>query len=193
MNKDFLSRFIKGVATTGIGTLLQIILGFLGLLIAIRFISEEQFGIFILMQVIASFFVVFSSLALQNVSVTKFITSVASNKRMEVANTAICYNLLIGIIMSLFILLCKPLIHTIFISEQLSQLLIYVPLLFFLNSFHELLLYILQGFHKYKIIAISQIINGVVKFSFIIIFLVVLNMNVIGLIYAFYLSFLVLC
>lgn len=130
-------------------------------------------------------------MVLHNVSVAKLIASVESNKKIAVVNTALSYNFLIGILMSLFILLCEPLIIFIFKSKQLTQLLIYIPLLFFLNSFYELLLHILQGFHKYKIIAISQIINGMVKLILIVLFLGILKMGIIGLIYAFYLSFLI--
>ena len=189
MNENFISRFIKGLVSTGIGTFLQIVLGFLGLMVAVRYIPKEQFGIFVLLQVIASLFAVISSLILENISVTRFIATAKNGQKMEVANTAICYKLLIGVIMGLVILPCKPLIFLIFKSEQLCRLLIYIPLFFILSSFNEFLLGILQGFHQFKKMAISQIINGGVKFLLIVIFLVVLKMDVIGLIYAFLLSF----
>ena len=189
MNESFISRFIKGLVSTGIGTFLQIILGFLGLMVAVRYIPKEQFGIFVLLQVIASLFAVISSLILENISVTRLIATAKNGQKMEVANTAICYKLLIGVIMGLVILSCNPLIFLVFKSEQLCRLLIYIPLFFILSSFDELLLGILQGFHQFKKMAISQIINGGVKFLLIIIFLVVLKMDVIGLVYAFLFSF----
>jgi O-antigen/teichoic acid export membrane protein len=189
VNENFISRFIKGLFSTGIGTFFQIVLGFLGLMIAVRYIPKEQFGIFVLLQVIASLFTVISSLIFENISVTRLITTEKNGQKMEVANTAICYKLLIVVIMGLVILPCDPLIYLIFKSEQLSRLLIYIPLFFILSSFEEFLLGILQGFHQFKKMAISQIINGGVKFLLIIIFLVVLKMDVIGLIYSFLFSF----
>ena len=189
MNENFISRFIKGLVSTGIGTFLQIILGFLGLMVAVRYISKEQFGIFVLLQIIASFLGAISSLLLENISVTRLIATAKNNQKMEVANTAICYKVLIGFIIGLVILLCEPLIYRLFKSEQLSRLLIYIPVFFILSSFDEFLLGILQGFHQFKKMAISQIINGGVKFLLIVIFLVMLRMDVIGLIYAFLLSF----
>lgn len=187
----FISRFIKGVLSIGIGTALQIILGFIGLMVAVRFIEGEQLGIFVLLQVIASFFLAFSNLALQGNSVTKFIATAAPSQKTEIASTALCYNFIFSLGISLVVLVCRPLIYNIFKSQQLSQLVIYIPLMFFLNSFYDLLLYILQGFHKYKMIAISQIINGAVRFLLILIFLIGLRMDLTGLIYAFCLSFLV--
>ena len=189
MDKNFLSRFITSVASTSIGTFLQIALGFLGLMVAVRFIPKDQFGIFVLLQVIASLFVMFSSLALENISVTKLIASAENDQKTALANTAICYKFFIAIIMSLVILFCKPLVYYIFKSEQLCRFLIYIPLFFLLSSFNELLLQVLQGFHQYKKMAISQVINGLVKFLLTIIFLIVLKMGVIGLIYAFLFSF----
>jgi O-antigen/teichoic acid export membrane protein len=189
MEHSFISRFIKGLVSTGIGTFLQIILGFLGLIIAIRFISKEQFGIFVLLQVIASFFAVIGSLILENISITRLIAAAKNNQKIEIANTAMCYGLLIAVVTSLTIFLCKPLIYYAFKSEQLSQFIIYIALFSILNSLSELLLSVLQGFHQYTKIAIAQLINGSCKFLLIIIFVMVLEMQVIGLIYAFLLSF----
>jgi len=189
MDKNFLSRFIKGVISTSMGTFIHIVLGFLGLMIAVRYVPKEQFGIFILLQIIATFFMVLGTLALANISVTKLITSVEDDFKTEVVNTAICYMLITGLIMCLVFFLCRPLINLIFKSEQLTRLLIYIPLFFILNSFNELFLKILQGFHQYKKMAISQVINGGAKFLLIVIFLIVLKMDVMGLIYAFIFSF----
>jgi O-antigen/teichoic acid export membrane protein len=189
MDKSFLSRFIKGVASLSFGTFFQIGLGFFGLLIAVRYVPEEQFGVFVLLQVSASFFVMFSGLALENISVTKLITNSEEDQKIEIVNTAICYKLLICIVMSLVILFCKPLLNNIFKSEQLSQLLIYIPLYYLLNSFYDFFLQVLQGFHKYREMAISQIINGSIKFILIVVFLIILKIGIIGLIYAFLISF----
>ena len=183
------SRFMKGLAFTSIGTFFQIVMGLLGLMVAVRYIPKEQFGIFVLLQVIVSFFTMVTSLILENISVTRLITTVKNNQKIEVANNAICYKLLVSFIMGLVILSCKPLIYLIFKSEQLCQLLIYIPILFILSTFDEFLLGILQGFHHFKKMAISRIINGGVKVLLIVIFLVILKMDLIGLIYAFIFSF----
>jgi O-antigen/teichoic acid export membrane protein len=189
MDRSFLSRFIKGVISTSTGTFTQMFLGFIGLMIAVRYVSREDFGIFVLIQVIAQLFVVLSSVALENISVTKFIASVEVKKKVEVANAVICFKLLIGLIMCLVIFLCKPLISYVFKYEKLSQVLIYIPLFFILNAFYEFFMNVLQGFHKYKKMAISQVINGVVKLLFVILFLIVLKKDLSGLIFAFLLAF----
>jgi len=189
MDKNFLTRFIKGLVSTSIGIFLQIVLGFVGLMIAVRYVSKEEFGIFALIQVIAALFGILNTLTLEGISVTKFITSVDENNKKKIVNTAISYKIFISLMMCLFIFLCRPLISIIFKSEQLIQLFIYIPLLFLTSSFNELLLNIVQGFHQYKKMAISHIFIGVVRLFLIITFLIVLKMKVIGLIFAFLFSF----
>ena len=187
---EFAAGFVRGVLSIGVGTILQIILGLAGLMVAVRFISSEEFGVFVLLQVIASFFIALGNLAVQDVSVTKFIVGADDEQKFVVASTALCFNFIIGVLISFVIVMCKPLMYCLLKSERLSELTVYIPVFFLLNSFNELLIYILQGFHQYKIIAVSQLVNGLVKFLLILILLAYLGMNVVGLIYAFYLSFL---
>lgn len=158
-------------------------------MIAARYVPKEDLGVFVLIQVIASFFVMTANLFLQEISVTKHIVSVENTKKMEIANTVVSYNLVISILISAVILLSGPLIYYLFKSELLVKLLFYIPLYFFFSGFDIILISILQGFHRYRKIAYSQIINGVVKLVFVVLFLMVLDLGVIGLIYAFLISF----
>jgi len=190
MSENLLSKFAKAVASTSVGVFCQIVLSLLGFMIAVRFISEKDFGVFILIQVTASFFGIIISLALENISVTKLIASNEDDLKMAISNTAICYKFITTIIMSVVILLCNPLIFYIFKSYQLSQSVIYIALFFLLSSFDDLFQRILQGFHQYKKMAIAQIINGSTRILFIVTFLIIFKMNLKGLIYAFLFSFL---
>jgi len=177
MSENLLSKFAKAVASTSVGVFCQIVLSLLGFMIAVRFISEKDFGVFILIQVTASFFGIIISLALENISVTKLIASNEDDLKMAISNTAICYKFITTIIMSVVILLCNPLIFYIFKSYQLSQSVIYIALFFLLSSFDDLFQRILQGFHQYKKMAIAQIINGSTRILFIVTFLIIFKMN----------------
>ena len=145
MDKRVLSKFIKGVLSTSTGTFSQIILGFLGFMIVVRAVPKEELGTYILIEVIYTFFCLFSSLALENISVTKFIASVKESDKIDIANTALCFKVVIGLVLGLVILLCKPLVLLIFRNQLLSKFLIYVPLLFILSSLNEFLFRIQQG------------------------------------------------
>ncbi len=188
MNKDFVAQFLKGVASTGIGNLSQVVLGFLGTMIVVRFISKEQFGVFVLLQVSAFFFVALSSFGLECISVTRLIAGAENAQKAKIANTAMCYKILIDITISALILASMPFTSYIFKSEQLSQLVYFIPIVFLSYSFNQLFLSVLQGFHHYKKMAISQVIDSSLKLILILIFLILFKMDLMGLIYAVVLS-----
>lgn len=153
-----------------------------------RFVPKDELGIFFLIQVIASFFVTLNNLLLQPISVTKFIADSEDFKKIQVATTSIHLNLFITITVSLIIFFCQPFLSHILKTDQLSRLFVYIPIFYLLSSFNGLFLGILQGFHQYNKIAISQVINGTLKFFLIIIFLVLFRMGIFGLIYAYLFS-----
>jgi O-antigen/teichoic acid export membrane protein len=173
------------------GTLLQIIFGLFGLVIAVRYLPKDQFGIFVLIQVTATFFMILVSFAVQNISVTKFIASTKDNDRMRVANILVSYYLLFSLALSLITALLFLLVKLVAGVAFLDKMILYVPVFILLNGFYEFLLSVLQGFHKYREIGLSQVINGLAKILFILIFLVILKTSLFGLLLSFYLSFLV--
>jgi O-antigen/teichoic acid export membrane protein len=189
MDKDFQMRFIKGVSYTGIGTFLQIFFGFIGFMVIARGVSKEQLGVFVLVQLIAAIFSIVDSFALTNMSVTKFIASGKDDQRKEAANTAICCKFLIYCVISIIILFCRPLFYYIFKSEELSRLILYIPFFFVLSSLDSFLLSILQGFHLYKKMAVAQVINSLIRLLLIIVSLFVWRLGILGVIYAFLLSY----
>jgi O-antigen/teichoic acid export membrane protein len=189
MNKTFISRFIKGIASRSIGTFFQVFMGILSLSIAARFVSKDDFGIYVLILVITSFFSILNSLILQNISITKFIAGSEEDRKTEVVNTAIFINIITSLAIIMLVFLCKPVISYIFKSEQLSRYLVYIPLIYIMGAFDSLFQKILQGFQQYMKMAISQIINTLMRAILIILFLVFLKMSIIGLIYAMVLSY----
>jgi O-antigen/teichoic acid export membrane protein len=189
MNHQFISRFIKGIASRSIGTFFQVFMGILSLSIAARFVSKDDFGIYVLILIITSFFSILNSLILQNISITKFIAGSEEDRQTEVVNTAIFVNIITSLAITMLVFLCKPLISYIFRSEQISRYLIYIPLIYIMGAFDSLFQKILQGFHQFMKMAISQIINTLIRVVLIILFLIFLKMGMIGLIYAMVLSY----
>ncbi len=188
MKKDLFDKFVKGVAATSIGVISQIIFGFVGLMVIVRYIPKDEFGVFVLIQAIATFFEVLSNLALEAVSIPWLITNTAEDDKPEAVNAINSYYLIVCIVFTVLIVLCKPLIQH-FIDN--GNLLIYVALFFFLNSYFNFFSRILQGLHQYRKIAISLVINGLGKFILVILFVVVFEMDLTGCIYAFLLSLLI--
>jgi O-antigen/teichoic acid export membrane protein len=157
-------------------------------MIAVRHVPKEQFGVFILFQVIVSFFVMISGVALEKDAVTKIITSVELTQKKTVVNTAVSYGFMIALFLSLLIVACRPLIFRFFESEELLTILYLGPAFLVLTIFDELFLNVLQGFQRFKQIAVSQIMRGSTKLLLVVILMVVYRAGFIGLVFSFLFS-----
>lgn len=179
-----LSRFIGGMISTGLGNILSMVLNLFGTVIAARYLPEEAFGAFILLQVVAGFLTQVSSFGL-NISLAKFITSTEEKQhKRELINTAVLFRLFTIFIVSCVALIFKHTLATFFNSSLLLELAIFVPPLFMLESSKGLLISVLQGFFLFKRIGITYFIDSLVNLLFIVVFVLVLDRGVFGLIYA---------
>ena len=176
-------RFVTGLLTTGVGYSFTIVFGFLGLAIAARQIPAEQFGVYILLEIVASLFVVFSDLGI-GLSTTQKIAATTDTVAIQfLVNTVIACRLLICLLLGLLTLLCKPIILIIF-KVPLAELTLFISFLGSLTSLDMLFAYVLRGFHSYKNIAIAQILASCLKALLIVVFLVILKLGLMGLVYA---------
>jgi len=190
MDRLFLSNFVKGVTSKSLGSVFQVFIGILSLSIAARFIPRNEFGIYVLIQVIASVFQLVNSLILNNISITKFIAETDGPSKYSAVNTSIIINIIVSAFLIVLLILAKFLFPRFFVSNQLSGYLIFIPLIYLASAFDQLFQKILQGFQLYLKMAISQILNISIRIIFIIIFLVFLKLGIYGLFYAVVLSFL---
>src|SRR5665647_749329 len=117
MDKKFLTRFVKGVISIGIGTSIQVMLGFLSLILVVRYVAKEDLGVFFIIQVVATFIGAISSLAMINIAVTKLIAGAEGKERTDYVKSAIGYKILFSFGIGVIILFSKPLIIWIFKSE----------------------------------------------------------------------------
>lgn len=191
MTHEFVAPFVRGVVGVGFGTFIQILLGFLAFLIGARWLPNDQFGAFVLFQVINLFFLMVADVFLQKVSITRFLIAEPETDRRCIVITAISYRLLFGIGIGGTMLALRPLAEYLFHSAVLSRLYFYLPLFFLLSSLDELLFAILQGIHRYREIALSQILTGLTRLCVVAILLVFIHMDVMGFLYAFLVSFVV--
>jgi len=190
MNKTFISSFIKGVASRSVGTFFQIFIGILSLSIAARFIPRSEFGVYVLIQVIASIFLLVNSLILNNISIAKYIAETDGASRYAAVNTSIIINIFVSTILIIFIFFAKLMFPSLFASNQLSKYIIFIPLIYLFLAFDQLFQKILQGFQLYLRMAISEILHTLIRIIFIIIFLIYLKLSIYGLFYATILSYL---
>lgn len=191
MQNGFIPRFLRNVALTGIGTLSQIGFGFLGLMVAVRMIPQEDFGIFVLLQIVVMFLIMLGGLVAQTYAVTRMVAGADEGIRERVALTAMNLQAAVGVLIALAAAISVPAVRALSGSERLGTLMAQLPLLFFLNYCHEQLQGVLQGFHRYRVIALAQTLNGGVRFLCTLVFLGLFGRGVLGFIEACNVSFLV--
>jgi O-antigen/teichoic acid export membrane protein len=190
MDKAFHKRFIGGVAATGFGTLAQLVLGLVSMIVAIRTLPKADYGVYVLLEVMVVLLAVLGSLGLENMSVIKIMAAADDSRKVRIANTAICYRFLLSAALALLIMPLRPLIFLIFKSEPLVKLTYFMSVFIILTGFQELFVKLLQAYHRYQAIAVSQILSGVLRLGGVCLFIVALKMQVTGLILAYLLTML---
>lgn len=183
MDNAFTSRFLKGVMSTGIASILNIASGFVSIMVAVRHVSKEHYGVYILMFVTIYSLVTISDLGL-NMSVTKHITGQRDNDKFDLFNTMLCFKLLSSVIFASIIFAAERIFFNIFKSDIFFEIAIYIPILFVFESLRGFLQSSLQGFHHYKHIAVAQVIFSWTSLFLVIIFLIHFKLGIKGLIYA---------
>ena len=190
---SLLSRFIGGTISVGLGTLSVMVLGLLGMMVAARYLTAEALGAFVLLRVVAFFFTQVSSFGL-DLSMAKFITSTEDDRhKRKLINTVIYFRLFTICVVSLVALIVMPALSTLFGSSLSSDLAVFVPLLFLLQSSRRLLRSILQGFLLFKRLGRGDLIASVSNLILMVLFVLLLDRGLIGLVYARVISLSLAC
>ena len=65
------ASFVKGIFSLSIGTTIEILFGFFGLMLTVRYVPKEQFGVYILLQVIVNFLLMISDVGISLSTIEK--------------------------------------------------------------------------------------------------------------------------
>ena len=181
MEKKFVSNFLKGSAATSIGTVSSIFFHFLSIMIMTRHIPKEDFGIYILILVIVSIFNLLSALGLE-ISIVKFVSSAHNSEKKQFVIPII---LMRAISLLAFIIIFYSIGHLIvpLFNERINQFIIYIPVMFFLNSFRELFYNLIQGLKLFKKYALIQVLSAILRISLLLLILYLNALNLKHLIY----------
>lgn len=181
--KTIYQSVLKGTIFVGLGNLTLLVLGVLSTMIAVRKLSQWDFGIFILIQTVAALVAQVSSMGLE-MAAAKFLSGVEEDQdREKIIQTSILTRIGIILCFSLIYLLFQPFINQLF-NITISRSYIPILLLFSLQSFNGQLKAILQGLFRFANIGAGGVIESIFNFLFIIGFVVFARMNLWGLILA---------
>lgn len=175
-------RFRKGVIYASIAHVFTIILLFFGLAIAVRFVSPHDFGIFVLLSVVAQFLIMLADFGLRS-AVLKFL-SAETNVHAQIAPTAMAGSLILTAAILILIYFLGDTLLSIFNLSTSSELKLFVFLLFFFQHLLSQMTSVLQGLHLYGRFALVQMFGAATKFFLIILFVVVMPLQFKGLMIA---------
>ena len=175
-------RFRKGVAYTSIAHILNIILLFVGLAIAVRFVSPHEFGKFVLLSVVAQFLTMLADFGIRT-AVVKFL-SAETKMQGEIASTCIAASLFASAAILIVVWCLGDTLIFIFNLSDLTNLKLFVFFLFFPQHFQSQLTSFLQGLHLYGRFASVQVFGAGAKCLLILLLVMVFPFGFTGLMIA---------
>lgn len=181
--RSTLERFITGTFSTGVSGTITIILGFLCIMIYTRWMPKDEYGAFVILQLIMALVVTTSGFGI-DFSIAKFIASTDDEEyKRRLINTTLYYRFATIIVASILILIAKIVIEMIWGSSLITHFLLYLPLLIFFETFATALEYVLSGNLKFMTVGIAGTIYSVTSFFLTVLLVIVLGQGVMGLIY----------
>lgn len=182
------SGFRQGVFFTGFGTLINIVSIFLETMIAVRLLSTEGYGIFVLMTAAVNFLVTVVDFGFKT-TVTQFISGSNRDRQAVVVTSTLAFRLLVLAITSAIVWFARDLLRLVDPTRELVLYAAYIIVMLAVASLDELLQSVLQGFRTFQHMAIAQIVRSVSRLGLSIVFLAVLHMGLMGLVYSWVISF----
>ena len=192
-----LQKIAKGTGIVFIGTIIGMLLGFVGRIIIVRYITQSEYGIYSLALVLVSIFVTISTLGLQEGS-TRYIAyfrgKSEEGKIKGVISSSLKIALIASIIFSLILFLSSDIISTnIFHSSELSTPLkifsVAIPFTVLIGIFASLF----RGFDKVKPNVYFQNILRSVIFILLLVGITLLGLSFLGVLYAYLASIVITC
>jgi O-antigen/teichoic acid export membrane protein len=175
----------------GIASGIGMVLGFASMAVIVRYVAPAEFGAFVLLQVFFIFLSEVSGFGM-TLAVPRLMTSTEDPQRQwDVINTALYFRLATVAVVSGLLFLGGPSVMGWFDSPLLAALMIYLPVLFALESLGKLFKAILQGFFRFKAIGIVEFLSSGANFALVLVLLIYFEAGLQGVVYAKVLSLLI--
>ena len=182
------SSFSSGVLMIGGSTAVYIIFLFVEMMVAVRYLDTESYGIYILMVTITNFLVMFIDFGFQTATTQKIASSPYLRQIDITNNVLICRSLIIAVISVAFVL-GRNLLMIVDSSGGILHYVLYIPIMMAAMSFDELFTSTLQGFHAYKHIAVAHLVRSLLRLCLTVVFLKMFQWGMLALVYSWIISF----
>lgn len=165
MDKNFVSKFLKGSASASAGTIATVIFHFFSITVMTRYVEQQVLGLYFLIIATAMFFKIISNFGM-DLTLVKFLSSEDRDEKQETMTVILITRAIILLIISLIVYFGGDLILPL-LGEGLEPYVILIPFIFVGHSVRELLLHLMQGLQQFKNYALVQFISALFKFGLI--------------------------
>jgi O-antigen/teichoic acid export membrane protein len=160
------------------------VLSLVGIMVVTRVLPARDYGAYVLLRVVALFLGQISGFG-TGTALPVFIAGAGdARERRKIFSTILYFRILTIVIVSAVALPLKPLLAALFGAALTPELVVFIPLLFFLESTFILLQSALQSHMLFKKIGASDFVASLLNFVLLLAFVPWLNLGFIGLVYA---------
>ncbi|MBX2818366.1 MAG: oligosaccharide flippase family protein [Rhodothermaceae bacterium] len=170
-DKSFISKFLRGSAFTTLGTVVSIVFHFISIKVLAEYMPVEAFGVYSLVVIVSHGFQILGGLGL-NLGLVRNLSGENEKEKKEVVSTVFIARFFQLVMLSVVVLATGHLFLPKLFDESITQYIHYVPIIFFLASFRELLFYLLQGVQLFNRYALINILSAGIRLGSIILFTV---------------------
>ena len=172
------AHFVSSTISLSTFNFVTMALGLAGTIILTRHLSTEDYGFYVFILVLVSFIDQISTLGLE-MSIQKFIAGAKDESTKEqFFSTGVIMRVAAILLASLVAWFGRPLLEMLFGKSLLPSLLIYLPLIYALDSFQSYLQSVLQGCFRFSAVGMINLITSVVYFIILLALVYGVNGNV---------------
>jgi PST family polysaccharide transporter len=170
----------------------MVITSILSTKILATYLPSQEFGYVVLIELVAMFLRMVSSFSI-GISAIRSLSGEEPEKQKIIVDTVIIFQVVTLIVVSVLFNLTKPYVYKLF-GEEPAVNLTYLILLFTLMvAYRTILKQMLQGFQKFKEMALIEVIASLVNVLLLAIFLIGLDLGMVGAVFARLLSMVIVC
>ncbi len=183
--KSTFSRVVSGTLATALGKGTSVILNFVIIVVLARALTPEDYGAFVLLRTFALFLGQLSGIGLDTCLPVLFSRLESDEEKRQLVNTALIFRcvmvVLFGVVAFVFQKEIAGLLGSTLLPPELA---IYLPVMIICEAIYVMTQAMLQSFMRFRQMGKNDIILSITNFALTILFVVILQVGVEGLVFA---------
>jgi len=180
--------FSSGVLMMGSSDIIFILTMFAEMMVAVRYVNTDNYGIFILLVTITNLLVMFIDFGFKT-TITQMLASKSKIEQIKVFNIVFLSRCFVIILIFLPFIFGNEVLAHFKLSKDTLKFSIFIPIMVATQSLDELCMSGLQGCHAYHFSAIVWAMRSIVRLGLTFVFLHFFRLDILGLIYSYIFSF----